>query len=127
MILRLVAIALLLGVIASLDAQEAFTNALPQNAALQSGQSRPETAWVDLRQQPAASSTPQSAPNWIEAVGLTQADPKSKGSAKSVFRIRVGQPGPQYQVLFVRLFFDDKPDARPEIIAWDESGSLVLR
>ena len=47
--------------------------------------------------------------------------------AKSVFRIRVAQPGPDYQVLFFRLFFDDKPEQRPELIVWDESGTQVLR
>jgi hypothetical protein len=47
--------------------------------------------------------------------------------SKSVFRIRVRQPSPDYQVLFFRLFFDDKPDQQPELIAWDESGTHVLR
>jgi hypothetical protein len=46
---------------------------------------------------------------------------------KSVFRIRVTKPGPDYQVLFFRLFFDDKPNQQPELIAWDESGTHVLR
>src|SRR5438067_12729065 len=47
--------------------------------------------------------------------------------SKSVFRIRVRQPSPDYQVLFFRLFFDDKADQQPELIAWDESGTHVLR
>jgi hypothetical protein len=127
MILRLAAIVLLLGVTGSLRAQEAFSNSLPPPTAAQTAISRPETAWIDLRQQPAAAAIPQSAPNWVEAVGLAAADSKGGVNAKSVFRIRVMQPGLQYQVLFFRVFFDDKPDARPEIIAWDESGSQVLR
>jgi hypothetical protein len=125
MILRLVAIALL-GVTSSLEAQEAFTNSLPKPTAPQSSGSRPDTAWIDLRQQVAAGSTPQSAPAWVEAVGLVPPDPKDS-AGKSVFRIRVTPPGPEYQILFFRLFFDDKPDARPELVAWDESGSQVLR
>src|SRR5438094_7312752 len=48
-------------------------------------------------------------------------------TSKSVFRIRVTQPTPDYQVLFFRLFFDDKPGKQPELIAWDESGTHVLR
>ena len=28
---------------------------------------------------------------------------------------------------FSGLFFDDKPDARPQLVAWDESGTEVLR
>ena len=71
--------------------------------------------------------TPQSAPAWVEAVGLTPTDPKTSASGKSIFRVRVTPPGPEYQVLFFRLFFDDKPDARPELVAWDESGSQVVR
>jgi len=39
----------------------------------------------------------------------------------------VTQPGPDYQILFFRLFFDDKPNQQPELIAWDESGSHILR
>jgi hypothetical protein len=30
-------------------------------------------------------------------------------------------------VLYFRLFFDDKSDARPELVAWDELGAQVLR
>ena len=29
--------------------------------------------------------------------------------------------------MFFRLFFDDNANARPELVAWDESGSQVLR
>jgi hypothetical protein len=31
------------------------------------------------------------------------------------------------QTLLVRLFFDDKPDAQPKLIVWDESGTQVLQ
>jgi hypothetical protein len=47
--------------------------------------------------------------------------------ANTVFRIRLNQPPGDYQVLFFRLFFEDKADARPELVAWDESGTQVLR
>jgi hypothetical protein len=39
----------------------------------------------------------------------------------------VTPPSPEYKVLFFRLFFDDKPNQQPELIAWDETGSHVLR
>jgi hypothetical protein len=39
----------------------------------------------------------------------------------------VTQPGPDYRILFFRLFFDDKPNQQPELVAWDESGSHILR
>jgi hypothetical protein len=46
---------------------------------------------------------------------------------KTVFRIRLIQPKVEYQILLFRLFFDDKADAQPEIVAWDESGTQVVR
>jgi len=49
------------------------------------------------------------------------------GTAKTVFRIRISHPAGDYQNLFFRLFFDDKSDARPELVAWDESGTQVVR
>jgi hypothetical protein len=47
--------------------------------------------------------------------------------SKTVFRIQLAHPTGDYRVLFFRLFFDDKTDARPELVAWDESGSQILR
>ena len=46
---------------------------------------------------------------------------------KTVFRIRLIQPKAEYQILLFRLFFDDKADAQPELVAWDESGTQVVR
>src|SRR5205823_13247360 len=48
-------------------------------------------------------------------------------AAPSVFRIRLARLGGRASVLFFRLFFSDQTSARPEIVAWDESGSQVLR
>jgi hypothetical protein len=39
----------------------------------------------------------------------------------------VTPPGPDYKILFFRLFFDDKPNQQPELVAWDETGSHILR
>lgn len=58
---------------------------------------------------------------------MTASKTTENGETKSVFRIRVSQPGIDYSVLFFRLFFDDKPGARPELVAWDESGTQVVR
>jgi hypothetical protein len=46
---------------------------------------------------------------------------------KTVFRIRFSRPKAEYQILLFRLFFDDKTNAQPELVAWDESGTQVLR
>jgi hypothetical protein len=125
MLLRIVALGFLIGATSSAFAQEAFSDGLPhtKNAAI--GQSAPESAWLDLRQQPSSRSTTQSAPDWVEAVNMTPA--ASANTGKTVFRLRMAHPPGDYQVLFFRLFFDDKSDARPELVAWDESGTEVLR
>ena len=119
--------AILLAAICGVYAQEALTDALPAPTDA-TQQPIPESAWLDLRQNAPQNSKTQNAPVWVEALTIlptetTEAAPMSK----SVFRIRVRQPSPDYQVLFFRLFFDDKPDQQPELIAWDESGTHVLR
>src|SRR5438445_12340382 len=50
-----------------------------------------------------------------------------EGAPRTVFRIRVDQPAGDVQIIFFRLFFDDNANARPEVVAWDESGTQVLR
>jgi hypothetical protein len=127
MFFRLVAFALLIGAISPLLAQEAFNARLPSSNEVKPGDPAVESAWLDLRQYAAAGSKPQSAPHWVEAVSVVPVPASNGAEPKSVFRIRVAQPSADYQVLFFRLFFDDKPDTRPELIAWDESGTQVLR
>src|SRR5207302_7239256 len=83
-------------------------------------------AWIDLRQN-AKPVAVQSVPNWVEAVTFIPADTQTNAAAPSVFRIRLARPGGHASVLFFRLFFNDQTSARPEIVAWDESGSQLLR
>jgi hypothetical protein len=124
--------AILFAAICRANAQEAFTDALLSRANATAGittdQPVPESAWLDLRQSTPQNSKAQNVPAWVEALTLLPAE-TAEGTAlsKSVFRIRVTQPSPDYQILFFRLFFDDKADQQPELIAWDESGSHVLR
>jgi len=126
MLLRAV-FAILFAAICRVYAQEALTDALPAPADT-TQQPIPESAWLDLRQNAPQNSKTQNAPVWVEALTLLPTETTEKAPmSKSVFRIRVRQPSPDYQVLFFRLFFDDKPDQQPELIAWDESGTHVLR
>src|SRR5438445_5888500 len=126
MLLRAV-FAILFAAICRVDAQEALTDALPAPADA-TQQPIPESAWLDLRQNAPQNSKLQNAPVWVEALNLLPTAPTEVAPmSKSVFRIRVRQPSPDYQVLFFRLFFDDKADQQPELIAWDESGTHVLR
>lgn len=123
MVLRVLVFALLCATVASSRAQQAFSRSLSL------GDPAPETqsAWLDLRQTLAANAKPQSAPSWVESVTLGPAASESPIALKSVFRIRVYAPKSELKVLMFRLFFDDNPKAQPEIVAWDESGSQVLR
>jgi len=119
--------AILFAAICRVYAQEALTDALPAPTDA-TQQQTPESAWLDLRQNAPQNSKTQNAPVWVEALTLLPTETTERAPmSKSVFRIRVRQPSPDYQVLFFRLFFDDKPDQQPELIAWDESGTHVLR
>ena len=58
---------------------------------------------------------------------LVPAETQPGVTPKTVFRIRLSRPKAEYQILLFRLFFDDKANAQPEIVAWDESGTQVVR
>ncbi len=93
----------------------------------QSAEAAPESAWLDLRQNEAAHSRVQAAPAWVESVSFDPAKASSDKTGQSVFRIRVSRPNEDCQLLLVRLYFDDLPNEQPELVAWDESGTQVLR
>jgi len=118
--------AIFFAAVCRVSAQEALSDALPPPVDLMA--QPPESAWIDLRQSAPRNSKTQNAPAWVEALTLLAGEAtEGGGTSKSIFRIRVTQPGPDYQVLFFRLFFDDKPNQQPELIAWDESGTHMLR
>jgi hypothetical protein len=123
------AFAILMAAACRVSAQEALTDDLPAPPPMiAEPQPMPSSAWLDLRQTTSRNSKAQEAPAWVEALTLLPAEVTEGGPAsKSVFRIRVTQPGPDYKILFFRLFFDDKPNQQPELVAWDESGTHILR
>src|SRR6188768_3630469 len=121
------AFAIFLAAVCRISAQEALTDALPVPPAA-IAKPLPSSAWLDLRQTMSRNSKSQDAPAWVEALTLLPGELTEGGSAsQSIFRIRVTQPSPDYKILFFRLFFDDKPNQQPELVAWDESGSNILR
>src|SRR5256886_14051208 len=108
-------------------AQEALSHDLHSTAEI-TPQPIPESAWLYLRQNAPRNSKTQNAPAWVEALTLLRGEAtEGGGTSKSIFRIRVAQPSSDYHVLFFRLFFDDKQNQQPELIAWDESGTHILR
>ena len=131
LMLTRIAVAMFLAGVCRVSAQEALPDALavpPPMLARAAEPSIPSSAWLDLRQTTSRNSKTQEAPAWVEALTLLPGELTENGTAsKSVFRIRVTQPGPEYKILFFRLFFDDKPGQQPELVAWDESGTHILR
>jgi hypothetical protein len=127
---RFVALALFIfsASLSSLRAQQALPESLPSVEVTTAKDAPVDSAWIDLRQNaPTTKATTQTAPAWVESVGLAETRVVDK-IARTVFRIRLTRPaGQDFAVLFFRIFFDDKPDARPELVAWDESGTQVLR
>ncbi len=117
---------LLLFAVCSARGQEVFVDTLTK-AAPKPAESKLESAWLDLRQIPAASSKPQTSPDWVEAITIVPGQKTAGVPEKTVFRIRLSHPSPEAQVLFVRLFFEDKAEQKPQLIAWDESGTVVMQ
>ncbi len=85
----------------------------------------PASAWLDLRQTATTSSAAQSAPEWIKGITTVPLNGDNGAAPKTLFHIELGHPPGDYSNLLFRLLFDDKPDARPELIARDDSGAEI--
>lgn len=123
---RLAAFFLLLLAVSATRGQDILTDTLAKGLPKAVGKNI-DSAWLDLRQLPAANSKPQASPDWVEAVSIVPAGKALGVPEKTIFRIRLNRPTPEAQVLFVRLFFDDTPDHQPQLTAWDESGTVVVQ
>jgi hypothetical protein len=128
MLFRFVALAFFVIAAAALRAQQALPPAGTQVLKpSQSAEAAPDSAWLDLRQNNSAHSKVQAAPAWVESVTFAPGKGATDAPAKSVFRIRLTRPNEDCQILLFRLYFDDTPEEQPELIAWDESGTQLLR
>ncbi|PYI94064.1 MAG: hypothetical protein DME97_04125 [Verrucomicrobia bacterium] len=125
MLSRVAALFLLVFAVSSTRGQEVFADSLAKTASKKSA--RVESTWLDLRQIPAASSKPQASPDWVEAISIVPSVKTPGVPEKTVFRIRLARPNAEAQVLFCRLFFDDNAEQKPQLIAWDESGTVVMQ
>jgi hypothetical protein len=129
MVPRVAALFLLLFAVASTHGQEGFNSSLsqsqPKSAARNSNVL--ENAWLDLRQIPAANSKPQATPEWVEAITIVPGQKMPGLPETTIFRIRLTHPNPDAQVLFFRLFFEDNAEQKPQLTAWDESGTVVMQ
>src|SRR4051812_12227219 len=125
MLLRAAAFLLLLFAVSAIHGQDVFAPSLGEAA-----KSRPrslDSAWLDLRQIASASSKPQVTPDWVEAMSIVPGQKNPGVPEKTVFRIRLARPNAESQILFFRLFFDDNAEQKPQLIAWDESGTVVMQ
>ena len=130
MLPRLAAFFLLVLAVPSVRAQEVFNDSLnPKTAPKSPGPNlrKVESAWLDLRQIPAANSKPQDSPEWVEAISVVPGKKEPGAPETTVFRIRLLHPSADSQVLFFRLFFDDNAGQKPQLTAWDESGTVVMQ
>ena len=126
MLSRVIAFILVLAAVTAARAQDVVVNRLARPSTKGAG-AGVESAWLDLRQTAAVNSKPQAAPAWVESVTILPGEAKEGTAPKTIFRIRLARPKPDLQVLFFRLFFDDNPEQKPELVAWDESGTQVLQ
>ncbi len=126
MLFRVIAAGLILFAVSSTRAQEALVDAIPQVAAPGVGGGI-ESAWLDLRQTSPSNAKPQAAAKWVESVTIVPTETKEGVAPKTIFRIRLARPRPEFQVLLFRLFFDDNPEEKPNVVAWDESGTQVVQ
>lgn len=126
MLSRLAAFLLLAFAVSSARGQDVFSDSLKQNAPKKATRTI-ESAWLDLRQLPSANSKPQTTPEWVEAISVVPGETAPGAPVRTIFRIRLNRPTPDAQVLFCRLFFDDNAEQKPQITAWDESGTLVMQ
>ena len=126
MVSRPLALGLVLLAVSLARGQDVFVNGLTCSSGNGTG-GNIESAWLDLRQTSPSNSKAQSAPDWVESVTLVPAEGTEGRQTNTIFRIRLKHPRVDFQVLYFRLFFEDKSDQKPQLIAWDESGSQVLQ
>jgi hypothetical protein len=84
-------------------------------------------AWLDLRQNTAGKAGPQSAPAWVQDVSMVPQDTKDGAPPKTTFRVKLAPPAGDFPLLMFRLFFEDRADRRPRLLAADQSGGLLLQ
>ena len=126
MLSRAIASVAVLFAVSPARGQDVFVNSLP--AIPSNGTAgNVESAWLDLRQTAAVNSKPQATPDWVQSLTIIPGETTEGTQPKSIFRIRLTRPRANFQVLFVRLFFDDNPDQQPQLVAWDESGTQVMQ
>lgn len=123
---RVIAFILVLIAVTAARAQDVVVNSLGRPSPKGAG-AGVESAWLDLRQTSPANSKPQASPDWVESITIIPGEAKEGTPPKTIFRIRLARPKADFQVLFFRLFFDDNPEQKPELVAWDESGTQVLQ
>jgi hypothetical protein len=86
-------------------------------------QPTPFSALVDFEAMGPGKAPRQALPIWLESVQKTTEPINSTDPQKTTFRIRLRRLGQLNDQLQLRLFFDDLPDAAPNVTGWSETGA----
>ena len=122
---RIAAVFLLILAVSSTRAQEVFDDSLAKPSP--KGPAHVDSAWIDLRQIPAANSKPQASPEWVEAISIVASEKTPGVRRENRFSNSPHPSQRRFPGSFFRLFFDDSAEQHPQLTAWDESGTLVMQ
>ena len=96
----------------------------------------PFTALLDFAALRSPVAPKVSLPIWLASVQIVPAEsadaivaaglPEEKQPPHTVFRVRLRAMPGLNDLLLVRVFFDDKPDAHPTVTAWSEIGTRMF-
>ena len=128
MLFRALASALILVAVSRARGQDVVVNGLRIPQRTGTSGNNIESAWLDLRQ---IDNGKFEAANCSRLGGSHYAH-SGRSEGRRPAQDRLSDPaapseGADFQVLFFRLFFDDQPDQKPQLVAWDESGTQVLQ
>lgn len=83
----------------------------------------PGTAYIPIS--PAGRPDTKSLPLWIRTVEFIPSGRDFLGKNSARFRVRFPDVAPPDEEMIVRLIFDDLPESRPIVSAWDEIGNEI--
>src|SRR5829696_8078036 len=90
-------------------------------------QATPFSVWLDFEKLRAPNPPKVALPIWLESVQTEHKRAKGTNPEKSTYRLRLRRMGHLNGEIQLRLFFDDKENAAPNVSAWTETGTLLFQ
>lgn len=84
----------------------------------------PFSVWLDLAALARPTPPRIGLPIWLESVEVQRFPAKADRAEQTSFRLRFRPVGELNREIQLRVFFDDKPEARPKVTGWSETGAL---